>query len=189
MSTDLLIIIHTLHLQCFCVVRVSLYPQKSARCMSLHFKVERFNMALLMLNSAARCLEWVNFRLVMESKVFTFYGKTGCALLQDVFPSCNVARMVELLPEGFLQQSQQSMVRKVAAINHALRDSLPGANIDMMVQEDPTILFEDKHSLSTGLRELHDLWDVDETALGNSNPWELALAIRTMSDQEPPDTI
>ena len=103
---------------------------------------------------------------------------------QGVFPSCNVARMVELLPEGFLLQSQQSMVKRVAAINIALRDGLPGANIDLMVQEDPTILFEDKQSVSSGLRELHDLWDVDETALTNSNPWELALAIRTMSDKE-----
>ena len=109
--------------------------------------------------------------------------------LQGVFPSCDVARMVELLPQGFLLHSQQSMLKRVAAINIALRDSLPGANIDMMVQEDPTILFEDRQTLSSGLRELHDLWDVDETALGNSNPWELALAIRTMSDQEPPETI
>lgn len=97
--------------------------------------------------------------------------------------------MVELLPEGFLQQPQQSMVKRVAAINDALRGSLPGANIDMMVQEDPTILFEDKQSLSTGLQGLHDLWDVDEVALGNSNPWELALAIRAMSDEGPPDTV
>lgn len=110
-------------------------------------------------------------------------------LLKGVFPTCNVARMVELLPQGFLQQPQNSMLKRVAAINDALRGSLPGANIDMMVQEDPTILFEDKQSLSSGLRELHDLWDVDEVALGNSNPWELALAIRTMSDQEPPRTI
>jgi len=110
-------------------------------------------------------------------------------LLQEVFPACNVARMVELLPEGFLQQSQQSMVKRVAAINDALRGSLPGANIDMMVQEDPTILFEDKQSLSTGLRGLHDLWDVDEVALGNSNPWELALAIRAMSEKGPPNTV
>ncbi|DBA96723.1 TPA: hypothetical protein ACH3X1_015565 [Trebouxia sp. C0004] len=110
-------------------------------------------------------------------------------LLKEVFPACNVARMVELLPEGFLQQSQQSMVKHVAAINDALRGSLPGANIDMMVQEDPTILFEDKQSLSTGLRGLHDLWDVDEVALGNSNPWELALAIRAMSEQGPPNKV
>lgn len=114
---------------------------------------------------------------------------TLAMFLQGVFPTCNVARMVELLPQGFLQQPQNSMLKRVAAINDALRGSLPGANIDMMVQEDPTILFEDKQSLSSGLRELHDLWDVDEVALGNSNPWELALAIRTMSDQEPPRTI
>ena len=111
------------------------------------------------------------------------------ACLQEVFPSCNVARMVELLPQGFLLQSQQSMLKRVAAINIALRDGLPGANIDMMVQEDPSILFEDKQAVSSGLRELHDLWDVDEAALGNSNPWELALAIRTMSDQPQPETI
>lgn len=97
--------------------------------------------------------------------------------------------MVELLPEGFLLQSQQSMLKRVAAINLALRDGLPGANVDLMVQEDPTILFEDTSSVSSGLRELHDLWDIDETALSNSNPWELALAIRTMSDNGPSTSV
>ena len=102
--------------------------------------------------------------------------------LQQVFPDCDVIRMVELLPEGFLAQPVHNMVQRVAAINGILRGSLPGANIDMMVQEDPTILFENKESLSVGLQELHDLWDVDETCLKNSNPWEIALAIRTMSE-------
>ena len=104
--------------------------------------------------------------------------------LQGVFPSCNVARMVELLPQGFLLQSQSHMLERVTAINIVLRDGLPGANIDLMVQEDPTILFKDKQSVSSALRELRELWDIDETALSNSNPWELALAIRTMSDQD-----
>lgn len=92
--------------------------------------------------------------------------------------------MVELLPGGFLAQPIHSMMQRVAAINAILRGSLPGANIDMMVQEDPTILFENTDSLSVGLQELHDLWDVDETCLNNSNPWEIALAIRTMSDAD-----
>lgn len=97
--------------------------------------------------------------------------------------------MVELLPQGFLLQSEQGMLKRVAAIHNALRQGLPGANIDMMVQEDPAILFENKQSVSKGLRELRDLWDVDETALSDSNPWELALAIRTLSDQDTPDCI
>jgi len=107
-------------------------------------------------------------------------------LLKQVFPDCDVIRMVELLPEGFLAQPVNSMMNRVAAINRILRGSLPGANIDMMVQEDPTILFENKESLSVGLQELHDLWDVDETCLRDSNPWEIALAIRTMSESEHP---
>ena len=97
--------------------------------------------------------------------------------------------MVELLPQGFLLQSEQGMLQRVAAIHTALRQGLPGANIDMMVQEDPAILFENKQSVSKGLRELRDLWDVDETALSNSNPWELVLAIRTLSDQDTRDCI
>ena len=106
-------------------------------------------------------------------------------LLQQTFPDCDVLRMVELLPEGFLAQPVQSMVTRVAAISNILRGSLPGANIDMMIQEEPRILFENKQTLSVGLRELHDLWDVDETCLRNSNPWEIALAIRTMSETGP----
>ena len=125
----------------------------------------------------------------LSACIDTFQREQARFCLKGILPSCNVARMVELLPEGFLLQSQQSMVKRVAAINIALRDGLPGANIDLMVQEDPTILFEDKHSVSSGLRELHDLWDVDETALSNSNPWELALAIRTMSDKESSDCV
>ena len=78
--------------------------------------------------------------------------------------------MVELLPEGFLQQSQQSMVKRVAAINDALRGSLPGADIDMMVQEDPTILFEDKQSLSTGLRGLH-VWMKSRRGIVTLGSW------------------
>lgn len=104
---------------------------------------------------------------------------------QQTFPDCDVLRMIELLPEGFLAQPVQSMVTRVAAINSILRGSLPGANIDLMIQEDPHLLFESKQTLSVGLRELHDLWDVDETCLRNSNPWEIALAIRTMSEDRP----
>ena len=105
--------------------------------------------------------------------------------MQGFFPSCDVARMVEATPREFLTQSRQNVVKQVAAINDTLRRSLPGANVDMIVQEDPTILFEDPQILSSVLRELDDLWKLKEVTLGNSNAWELVLAIRTMLDREP----
>ncbi len=40
-----------------------------------------------------------------------------------------------------------------------------------------------------GLRELHDLWDVDEVALGNSEPRDLAFAIICLSKRGPPPQV
>jgi hypothetical protein len=37
-----------------------------------------------------------------------------------------------------------------------------------------------------GIAELHDLWKVDEDALRASDPAELALAVRALSDKGPP---
>lgn len=53
-------------------------------------------------------------------------------------------------------------------------------------QEDPTILFEDIESLKIGLERLKDLWDVDEQAMANSEPLELALAVKALGLSGPP---
>lgn len=48
------------------------------------------------------------------------------------------------------------------------------------------ILFEEPDSLRQGLRRLHELWAVDETALGNSDPLHLTLALRALGTNGPP---
>lgn len=40
--------------------------------------------------------------------------------------------------------------------------------------------------LFPGLEELHNLWEVDAKALGDSDPWKLALAVRSLSPTGPP---
>lgn len=37
-----------------------------------------------------------------------------------------------------------------------------------------------------GIEKLHELWDVDEQALRQSDPFELALAVRALSESGPP---
>lgn len=37
-----------------------------------------------------------------------------------------------------------------------------------------------------GIERLHELWDVDELALRQSDPFELALAVRALSEGGPP---
>lgn len=54
------------------------------------------------------------------------------------------------------------------------------------MQEDPAILFEEHDSLRTGLGRLHELWAVDEAALGNSDPLHLTLAVRALGHNGPP---
>lgn len=37
-----------------------------------------------------------------------------------------------------------------------------------------------------GIEKLHELWAVDEQALRQSDPFELALAVRALSESGPP---
>lgn len=53
--------------------------------------------------------------------------------------------------------------------------SLHGLQIEL----DPALLFMPE--LDRGLKELRDLWDVDEDALADSDPQMLALAVRALS--------
>lgn len=43
-----------------------------------------------------------------------------------------------------------------------------------------------KRPALAGLRRLHELWDVDEQALRQSDPVEIALAVRALSESGPP---
>jgi len=109
--------------------------------------------------------------------------------LKSIFPSADVARMMELLPSAFLSGDFRDWELTVAQVERAteiLRKGLPSVNVDAMVEMDPTILFEDLRSLNEGIFNLRDLWKVDAVTLANSEPEELALAIRALGLKGPP---
>lgn len=106
--------------------------------------------------------------------------------LKFMFPGCDIARMVELVPSGFLVGPWDAIERQLLESSEILRDGLKGADVDAIFEEDPTILFEDPESLRTGLRRMRELWDIDEEALENSFPDELALAVRALGLKGPP---
>ncbi|KAL4527170.1 hypothetical protein Ndes2526B_g09119 [Nannochloris sp. 'desiccata'] len=112
--------------------------------------------------------------------------------LKGLFPGTNVARMVELLPTAFLaEQSDQwkETIEKLRRTSELLREGLQGANVDAIFEADPTILFESPESIELGLKRMKELWKVDAIALKNSEPEELALAVRALSLQGPPKSV
>jgi hypothetical protein len=112
--------------------------------------------------------------------------------LKGLFPATNVARMVELLPTAFLaDQNDQwnETMEKLRRTNQLLREGLQGADVDAIFEADPTILFESPESIELGLKRMKDLWKVDAIALKNSEPEELALAVRALSLQGPPKSV
>ena len=110
--------------------------------------------------------------------------------LKDLFPGSNVARMVELLPSAFLgTEDWEGVVGHVRRTSEMLRSGLHGADLDAMFERDPTILFESVASMEVGLRRLRELWSVDAAALKNSDPEELALAVRALGLNGPPKTV
>lgn len=58
--------------------------------------------------------------------------------------------------------------------------------MDAIFEEDPTVLFEDPESLLVGLERMRELWSINEEMLRNSEPDELALAVRALSLKGPP---
>ncbi|GAB4815993.1 hypothetical protein N2152v2_003039 [Parachlorella kessleri] len=106
--------------------------------------------------------------------------------LKGEFPGSDVTRMVELQPAAFLGGDWQIVRKQLAGAAQTLREGLQGANFDFMFQEDPAILHEDVESLRVGVRQLHELWAVDEAALANSSPLHLTLAVRALGPKGPP---
>ena len=138
--------------------------------------------------------------------------------LKLLFPENNVARMIELVPGGFLSQDwavtkarlegaycvlnldhsithsithplTRSLARSPTEASSILRDGLEGADVDAIFEEDPTILFEDPESLRYGIQQMEELWGIDEAILKNSWPDELALAVRALGYKGAPDSI
>jgi len=104
--------------------------------------------------------------------------------LRSSLPTADIARMVQenpaLLVLTFEEQVQGMETLKL------LRESLEGAPVDGMLQEDPWLMFED---LSDALVQLRELWPssiVSPEAFSQSEPAELVLAIRALSPQGVP---
>mmetsp|Transcript_8397 Transcript_8397/g.14456 ORF Transcript_8397/g.14456 Transcript_8397/m.14456 type:complete len:344 (-) Transcript_8397:465-1496(-) len=108
------------------------------------------------------------------------YIRTMVWLKQNL-PAANVSKLVQNEPELLmLTATQREQVTVSLALMHRF---LKGASIDAMIEEEPQLLFED---LEGGLIQLRELWPdhvLHPTALSNSDPAELALAIRALSPQ------
>lgn len=108
--------------------------------------------------------------------------------LKTVLPCVDVARMVSLAPDRFFfsfgWQQQMSVIVKASQL---LYTGLEGADIDFLIQEDPEVLFIGVENIEVGIKELKQLWNVDSTALRNSDALELGLAIRALGPGGPPE--
>ncbi|KAF6258760.1 hypothetical protein COO60DRAFT_1701150 [Scenedesmus sp. NREL 46B-D3] len=107
-------------------------------------------------------------------------------LLKQLLPQCDVARMIELQPRLLLGCDCCYLTDVVKPRLEVLTAGLPGADIAAMVQEDPRLLFEE---IESSLPRFNELWPatcLDASAFAASDPAELALALRALSDQGPP---
>lgn len=109
--------------------------------------------------------------------------------LKLLFPQNDVARMVELVPRGFLSRDWNDTKATLQESSEVLREGLKGADVDAMFDDDPSLLFEDPDSLRYGLKRMEELWGIDENILKNSWPDELALAVRALGLRGAPDSI
>jgi hypothetical protein len=89
--------------------------------------------------------------------------------------------MTEKHPEAYFA-SDAVTLEGLGPSYAALLAALPGVDVCQMLIDDPLLLFLD---VKRGVSQLHDLWDLDEAALQNSETFELALAIRTLSKCDP----
>lgn len=97
--------------------------------------------------------------------------------LKSVLPGADVAGLVMDAPRLFLEGEQHVVEAQVGQAARLLREGLPGADVDAMVQLDPGLLFID---VARAVHHMKDLWAVDAAALAASDPAMLALALRTL---------
>jgi len=71
-------------------------------------------------------------------------------------------------------------VRAAAA---ALRGALPGLDLGSMVERDPGLLLE--VDIESALAAMGGLWELDAAAVAQSEPAELALALRALARSAP----
>lgn len=64
-----------------------------------------------------------------------------------------------------------------------LHAGLPGIDVDEVIANDPVLLFID---VEAALKKMGELWTLTADVLGNSEPREVALAVRALSPSGPP---
>ena len=112
--------------------------------------------------------------------------------LKMILPGSDVSRIVEYIPSAFLAKEVdwRATSEHVSATSALLREGLKGADVDSMFEEDPSVLFEDVESLRIGLKRLYELWpDLSAETLQRSEPQELALAVRALGLDGPPERV
>ena len=73
--------------------------------------------------------------------------------LKLLFPQNDVARMVELVPRGFLSRDWNDTKAMLQESSEVLREGLKGADVDAMFDDDPSLLFEDPGQPSVRAQE------------------------------------
>lgn len=99
--------------------------------------------------------------------------------LKQLLGGCDVPLLVEREPALFLAPSQQEVACQVQRGMALLQQGLAGADLHQVIMLDPALLFMPE--LERGIKELRELWDVDEEAMAVSDPQMLALAVRALS--------
>jgi len=98
--------------------------------------------------------------------------------LQGALPRCNALLLIEQYPELFLSGEATERCAQITRSYGLLAEGLRGADVAAVIMQDPEILLMD---LEYGLQELHSLWEgLEPQALANSEPNELALAVRAL---------
>ena len=72
---------------------------------------------------------------------------------------------------------------RISARYKQLQSGLPGIDVDEVIANDPMLLFID---VAAALTSLGELWALEESVLCNSEPKEVALAVRAVSPTGPP---
>lgn len=112
----------------------------------------------------------------------TFEAVSRLTGLKALLPECDLSHLVVQEPRLYLGAPQEEVEQRIrASVGLLSRHHVPRAVINAMVMHDPGLPF---CTTEAGVLELRQLWPeslVDEQALMDSDPRELALAVRALS--------
>jgi hypothetical protein len=96
------------------------------------------------------------------------------------YAGCDASALIEKEPAMYLLSSADVLQRMQDSF-HELKRRLVGADVAAMLHEQPRLL---SLNVSRGMDDMLQLWDIDNGILRESDPGELALALRTLSEIE-----